>query len=86
MQAKRADLNIEINRFKQQENRIQQRESAAKAKEKATDWRISRAIGGGGVGVDEAREQMMEHLAGEVRARSAALAAMREPSQRRVRT
>ena len=77
LQAKREDLNIEVKRFKQQENRIQQRENAAKAKESELIQKMieyqERLEVVGGLGVDEAREQMMEHLAGEVRARSAAL-------------
>ena len=77
LQAKREDLNIEVKRFKQQENRVQQRENAAKVKESELTQKINeyqeRLEVVGGMGVDEAREQMMEHLAGEVRARSAAL-------------
>ena len=77
LQAKREDLNIEVKRFKQKENRIQQRENAAKAKESELIQKMGeyqeRLEVVGGLGVDEAREQMMEHLAAEVRARSAAL-------------
>jgi len=75
--AKREDLNIEVKRFKQQENKIQQRENSAKAKESELNQKISeyqeRLEVVGGLSVDEAREQMMEHLTVEVRARSAAL-------------
>ncbi len=77
LQARREDLNIEVKRFKQQENRVQQRENVAKVKESKLTQKIDeyqeRLEVVGGLGVDEAREQMMEHLAGEVRARSAAL-------------
>ena len=77
LRAKREDLNIEVKRFKQQENKIQQRENSAKAKESELTQKIGeyqeRLEVVGGLGVDEAREQMMEHLAVEVRARSAAL-------------
>jgi len=77
LQAKREGLNKDIKRFKQQESRIQQREQAAKSKEGELAQKMSeyqeRLEVVGGLSVEEAREQMMELLAGEVRARSAAL-------------
>ena len=87
LQAKREGLNKEVKRFKQQESRIQQREQAAKSKEGELTQKMSeyqeRLEVVGGLSVDEAREQMME-LAGEVRARSAALVrAQREPVPKR---
>ncbi len=77
LQVKREALNKEVKRFKQLENRIQHRESAVKVKEREVAQKIGeyqeRLEVVGGLDVDQAREQMMEHLAGEVRARSAAL-------------
>jgi len=77
LQAKHEDHNIKVKRFKKQEYRIQQRENAAKVRESELTQKIDeyqeRLEVVGGLGVDEAREQMMEHLAGQVRARSAAI-------------
>jgi len=77
LQAKRQDLDKDLNRFKQQENRIQQREKVTKNKDEELNTKLGeyreRLEIVGNLSIDEAREQMMEHLAGEVRARSAAM-------------
>jgi len=77
LQAKRQDLDKNLNRFKQQENRIQQREKVTKSKDEELNTKLGeyreRLEIVGNLSIDEAREQMMEHLAGEVRARSAAM-------------
>ncbi len=75
--SRREELDKDQRRFKQQESRIQQREKAAKDKESELGQKLNeyreRLELVGNLSVDEAREQMMEHLAGEVRARSAAM-------------
>lgn len=77
LQTQRDSLEKDQQRFRQQESRVVQREKAAKSREDELAQKIGeyqeRLEVIGGLSVDEAREHMMEHLAGEVRARSAAL-------------
>ncbi len=77
LQAKRVELEKDIGRFKQQESRIQQREKTAKDKDEELNSKLGeyreRLEVVANLSIDEAREQMMEHLSGEVRARSAAM-------------
>ncbi|MFT5089937.1 MAG: ribonuclease Y [Candidatus Latescibacterota bacterium] len=77
LQSKRQDLEKDLGRFKQQENRISQREKSTKNKDEELTTKLNeyreRLEVVGNLSLDEAREQMMEHLAGEVRARSAAM-------------
>ena len=77
LQAKREELDKDLGRFRQQESRILQREKTAKDKDEALNAKLNeyreRLEVVANLSIDEAREQMMEHLAGEVRARSAAM-------------
>ncbi len=77
LQTQRDSLEKDQQRFRQQESRVEQREKSAKSREDELAQKIGeyqeRLEVIGGLSVDEAREHMMEHLAGEVRARSAAL-------------
>ncbi|MGY8825283.1 MAG: ribonuclease Y [Candidatus Latescibacterota bacterium] len=77
LQSKRQDLEKDLGRFKQQENRISQREKSTNNKDEELTTKLNeyreRLEVVGNLSLDEAREQMMEHLAGEVRARSAAM-------------
>lgn len=77
LESKREQLDKDIDRSKQQESKIVQREKAAKEKEDELTAKVheyqERLEVVSSLSVDEARDQMMEHLAGEVRARSAAL-------------
>ena len=70
-------MSKECKRFKTHERRISQRVQAIKSKEEELTHKLAdyqqRLELASGLTVDEAREQMMDHLAGEVRARGAAL-------------
>jgi ribonuclease Y len=77
LNAAKEDLGKEGNRLKNQERRIGQREQNIKTKEGALEQTIGeyqqRLELASGLTLEEAREQMMEHLATEVRGRAAAL-------------